>query len=485
MKILFVASEMTPLASTGGLADVIGSLPRELKMLGHDVRVIMPCYRTLNRLELPIRKARKSIEVLSGSSSYKGFLRQTTIDDITVYLLESRDFFDRDHLYGPPGGDYPDNHRRFAFFCRGVLDMLKRMDFRPDILHCHDWQTALLPIILRYEHHNDPFFAGMATLFTIHNLAFQGVFPRSALEEMGLDKTCYRIERLEFYGQVNLMKGALLTANLLNTVSPTYRNEILTPELGCGLDGVLRSRRDDLVGVLNGIDTVRWDPATDRALAKNYTASSLASRQLNKQRLQKQLGLAVDPNIPLVGIVSRLAEQKGFDLIVETLPRIAAENIQLAILGEGDDRYVREFASLAQSEGKKISLSLGYNPALAAGIFAGSDIFLMPSRFEPCGLAQMVALRYGAVPVVHKVGGLADTISDERCGAKEPNGFTFDDYTATALWEALQRAVATFGDKSCWRRMVRNGMRHNFSWASSSRQYDDLYRRCLVKKRGY
>ncbi len=484
MKILFVAPEMTPLASTGGLADVIGSLPRELKLLGHDVRVIIPCYRTLNRLELPVRKARKSIEVTNGASSHKGFLRQTTIDDITVYLIESKEFFDREHLYGPPGGDYPDNHRRFAFFCRGVLEMLKRMDFRPDILHCHDWQTALIPIILRYEHHNDPFFSGMATLFTIHNLAYQGVFPRSALEEMGLDKTCYRIERLEFYGQVNLMKGGLLTANLLNTVSPTYRNEILGPELGCGLQGVLRSRHADLSGVLNGIDTGRWDPATDRSLPKNYTSSGLAARQLNKHRLQKTLGLPVDPDTPLIGIVSRLAEQKGFDLIAKILPLIAAQNIQLAILGEGDERYVQLVDSYARMD-KGISLTVGYDPTLAANIFAGSDIFLMPSRFEPCGLAQLIALRYGAVPVVHKVGGLADTVFDARDGVKEPNGFTFDDYTASALWEAIQRAVSAFGDKGPWRRLMRNGMRQNFSWASSSRQYDELYRRCLAKKRGY
>lgn len=484
MKILFVASEMTPLASTGGLADVIGSLPRELKLLGHDVRVIIPCYRTLNRLELPVRKARKSIEVVNGASSHKGFLRQTTIDDITVYLIESKEFFDREHLYGPPGGDYPDNHRRFAFFCRGVLDMLKRMDFRPDILHCHDWQTALIPIILRYEHHNDPFFSGMATLFTIHNLAYQGVFPPTTLEEMGLNKTCYRIERLEFYGKVNLMKGGLLTANLLNTVSPTYRNEILRPELGCGLDGVLRSRQDDLSGILNGIDTVRWDPDTDRTLAKNYTSSALAARQVNKHRLQKLLELTIDPEIPLLGIVSRLAEQKGFDLIAEILPLIAKEKIQLAILGEGDDRYIRQVASFAGLD-KGISFAMGYDPALAAGIFAGADMFLMPSRFEPCGLAQLVALRYGAVPVVHKVGGLADTVFDERDRVKEPNGFTFDDYTASSLWDAIQRAVTAFGDKARWRKLMRNGMRQNFSWASSSKQYDELYRRCLVKKRGY
>ncbi len=484
MRILFVASEVAPFAKTGGLADMTASLAKELKHLGHDVRIIIPSYGAIRKLGIPLRKARKSVEVPIGDVVRKGFLRQAYLDDVPVYFLESKEFFDREGIYGTPEGDYPDNHRRFSFFCRGVLELLKKIDFRPDLLHCHDWQSALIPIILRYEHHNDAFFANTSTLFTIHNLAYQGIFPRTALEEMGLNKTCYRMERLEYFGQLNLMKGAILTADLLNTVSPAYCGEIQTPEYGCGLDGLLVSRENDLTGILNGLDYSVWSPAHDRGIFKNYTVETLAGKTANKKGLQKLLGLPVDPGLPVIGMVSRLVEQKGFDLVAKILPKLAGLPLQLVILGTGDSEYMQRFSSFAKLGSGNFSFNLGFNPALAPNIYAGSDIFLMPSRFEPCGLGQMIALRYGTVPVVRKTGGLADTVRDERDDSRHPNGFTFDDYTPEALLDAIERAVAAYGNKAKWRKLIRTGMASDYSWTTSARQYEELYRHCAEKQRG-
>ena len=290
MKILFVASEVAPFAKTGGLADVTGSLPHELKRQGHDVRIIMPFYKTVAKGDFLVRKIRKSVEVPLAGSLHKGLLRHTLLDDIPVYLLENKELFYRDYLYGSPAGDYPDNPRRFAFFCRGVLELLKRMDYRPDVLHCHDWQTALIPLLLKYEYAGDPFFADMAVIFTIHNLAYQGLFPAAALDEMGLDSSYFDIGRVEFYGNVNLMKGGILTADLINTVSETYCEEILTEEQGCGLEGVIRTRRDALSGILNGIDYSQWDPATDREIYRNYTASAPAGQSCRQKSPAEAVG---------------------------------------------------------------------------------------------------------------------------------------------------------------------------------------------------
>lgn len=483
MKILFVASEVAPFAKTGGLADVTGSLPVALKRLGHDVRIILPLYKTVGEGPFPIHKGRKSVEISLGGSTHKGFLRQSTSADIPVYLLENRVFFHRDHLYGTPAGDYPDNHQRFAFFCRGVLDLLKRMDFRPDILHCHDWQTALVPVLLRYEHREDPFFMNTATLFTIHNLAYQGVFPKTSLAEMGLDWSYFTIDRLEFYDQVNLMKGGILAADLVTTVSPTYCNEILSAEQGCGLEGVLAERRDDLYGVLNGLDPDEWDPATDRHIFKTYTPAALAAKTANKKGLQKRLGLDEVPDIPLVGMVTRLASQKGIDLLAELLPRLAAENVQFVLLGAGDETYHRLFEDFKAKGAGNISLNIGYDSVCARQIYAGSDIFLMPSHYEPCGLGQLIALRYGSVPVVRKTGGLADTVFDDRDGVREPNGFSFDDFTSEALWEALQRALQAYRQRDAWKKMVRRGMNRDYSWLQSAAVYERLYRNALATKR--
>ena len=478
MKILFVASEVAPFAKTGGLADVTGSLPLELKRMGHDVRIIIPFYDCIAKGSFPIRKWRKNVEFTVAGTTHKCLFRQTSLGDIPVYLLGNQEYFNRDHLYGTPTGDYPDNHRRFAFFCRGVFQLLQRLDFRPDILHCHDWQTALVPFLLRFELAGVPFFDRTATVFTIHNLAYQGVFPKESLAEMGLDGSSFDIDRLEFYGKVNLMKGGILSADIITTVSPTYCAEIQEPAQGCGLDGVLRLRSNDLFGVLNGLDYTEWDPATDRRIFRNYTASSPAGKSANKKWLQLLMGLEEAPDIPLLGMVTRLTEQKGIDLLIELLPRFADERLQLVILGTGDERYIRALLSGVAAAKGKVFFQPDFDPVLASRIYAGSDIFLMPSRYEPCGLGQLIAQRYGSLPVVRRTGGLADTV----CDGKEPTGFCFTEYTADAFREALARALDAYSQRISWKKLVRLAMRRDFSWRQSAKHYEELYGLSLERK---
>jgi len=482
MKILFVASEVTPFAKTGGLADVAGSLPKAMKKLGHDVRIILPLYKSLEKTEFAVKKGRKSVEVVVAGSVQKGLLRQTYLDGVPVYFLENREYFNRDYLYGPPEGAYPDNARRFGFFCRGVLQLLKRMDFRPDVIHCNDWQTALIPILLKHELRDDLFFTKTASIFTIHNLAYQGLFDRSALAEMGLDDAYFTIERLEYYGRVNLMKGAILGADIINTVSESYCREIQTPELGYGLDGVLHERREALHGIINGIDYDEWDPTSDRALLKNYSATGLAGKAANKKGLQKAMGLEQNADIPLLGMVTRLTEQKGLDLLVGLMPELSRENLQLVLLGTGDARYIELLRAVKAEGAGNIVINLDFDATLARQIYAGSDIFLMPSHYEPCGLGQLIALRYGAVPVVRRVGGLADTVIDPRDPAREPNGFTFDEYSPAAFGVAIMRAIDAWHDRKGWTKLIRSGMRHDFSWLRSAEKYAELYRLGLAKK---
>lgn len=482
MKILQIASEVAPFAKTGGLADVAAALPKELRRMGHDVRVIMPYYRSVAAGEFSVRKARKSAEVELDGELHKGFLRQTSFGDVPVYLVENRELFGRDFLYGTPDEDYPDNPRRFAFFCRSVLQFMKRMDFRPDVIHCHDWQTALIPIILRHELAADPFFARTAVIYTIHNLAYQGLFSPASLAEMGLDPALFTLQALEFYGQVNLMKGAILAADLITTVSSNYCAEIRTPEYGCGLDGVLEQRGADLHGIMNGLDTEEWNPAADRRIFRNYSPRALVGKGADKLELQRELRLRVSPEIPLIGMVGRIVEQKGIDLVAELLPRFAAGELQLVILGAGDSSSM---ALLDRFRGApNISINLGFKDPLAPRIYAGSDMFLMPSRFEPCGLSQLIALRYGAVPIVRRTGGLADTVLDVTAAPREGNGFSFDEYTPDACWDAVQRALGTYGDREGWRKIMRRGMLQDVSWRSAAVQYEELYRAGLERKPG-
>lgn len=480
MKILFVASEVTPFAKTGGLADVIGSLPAALRQRGHDVRIIIPLYRAVKAVTGRVRRTRRSCDILLDGATRRAHLRIGDLEGAPVYFIEQDELFDREYCYGPPHSDYPDNPRRFAFFCRAALDLVKRLDFRPDIIHCHDWQTALIPLLLRHDLKDDPFYATAATIFTIHNLAYQGLFPVESLRDMGLDQALFTVSQLEFYGKVSLLKGGIVNADVITTVSPTYCREILTPEQGCGLDGVLAQRRSDLYGMVNGLDITTWDPETDGNLATTYSATALAGKKLVKRALRKELDLEHGDG-PLLGMVSRVVSQKGFDLIIELLPRFEAADVDLVILGSGDESYLRTLIDAAK-RCRCIKICTGsFNDPLAHRIYAGSDIFLMPSRSEPCGLSQLIALRYGAVPVVRRTGGLADTVTD--VSQRDGTGFVFDEFSASALWEAIQRALAMYAVPEQWKKLVRRGMRKDVSWDTSAQRYEELYHAAMARRR--
>ena len=483
MKILFVSSEVSPFAKTGGLADVAGSLPKALKKNGHDVRIIMPLYQCVEAGSFTIKKSRKGFEVPVDGIIQKGLLRQTTLADIPVYLVEKKEYFQRPELYGTSAGDYPDNSRRFGFFCRGVVDLMKRLDFRPDIIHCNDWQTALIPFLIKQEHQDDPFFTKTALVYTIHNLAYQGIFERESLSSLGLNESHFTIDLLEYYGKINLMKGGMLTADVINTVSNAYCREIQTKEMGCGLEGVLQHRAHDLYGILNGIDYQDWNPSTDPLIFKNYTATTLSGKAANKKNLQQVLGLEQNPAIPLLGMITRLSSQKGLDLLEALLPKFEEQKLQLVLLGTGDEKYMKMLSTLQKKPSKKLSVNLTFDQALSRKIYAASDMFLMPSHYEPCGLGQLISFRYGSVPVVRKTGGLADTVFDSRDGVREPNGFTFDEYTPEAFWEGITRALETYQDRKKWDKIVRSGMNSDYSWDHSGVEYEALYEKALKKIR--
>jgi len=484
MKILFVASEVTPFAKTGGLADVAGALPKTLKTLGHDVRIMMPFYSVVEKGGMAIRKGRKSASVFVDDVEKKGFLRQASLGEIPVYLIENKEYFAREELYGTPSGDYPDNAQRFSFFCRCVLELLKKMDFRPDIIHCHDWQTALIPHYLKHERKHDPFFARTGVIFTIHNLAYQGLFPPEMLETMGLSRECFAIDGLEFYGKINLLKGGILSADVVTTVSDNYCREIQTPEMGAGLHGVLQTRKDDLYGILNGLDYEEWNPAVDKEIMKNYSPASLSGKLVDKIGLQRMMGLPSAPDIPVFGMVSRMVAHKGFDLICELLPQLAKAPLQLVLLGNGEERYLKALQDVKAAGARNVAYATGFDHSLAPKIYAGCDAFLMPSFFEPCGLGQLIAMRYGTVPVVRRTGGLADSVFDPADKDKSSNGFVFEEYTSEALWQAITRTIAAYQDKVLWKKLVRRAMSCDYSWQNSVQKYVELYKKALVRRGG-
>jgi starch synthase len=484
MRILFIASEVTPFAKTGGLADVAGALPRALQRLGHDVRIILPYYQSVEERGFETRKGRRSVEVTIGGDSRKAQLRQFDMDGVPVYFVDYRPYFFRDGLYGTAAGDYPDNAQRFAFFCRAALAFLPRLGWRPDVLHLHDWQTGLVPVLLRTELKKDPFFAGMPSVLTIHNLGYQGLFPPEILPVIGVDRSLFAIDGIEYYGKVSFLKGGLVFSDLLTTVSPTYCREIQSPEMGFGLDGVLRARASDLFGVLNGIDVHQWDPSLDSALPFPYGCTDLRGKGRSKKALQKELGLTPSSAVPIVAMVTRLDTQKGLDLVEEAWNAMMQRNLQFVILGSGEEKHTRFFAALRDRYPGKISIHLGFDDALARRIYAGSDIFLMPSHYEPCGLGQLIALRYGALPLVRRTGGLADTITDPREDPSKANGFTFTEASPRALLSAADRALALFADRRAWLKMVRRGMSQDISWGNSAQTYLELYAKAQKKVTG-
>jgi starch synthase len=481
MKIVFAASEAAPFAKTGGLADVAGSLPRALASLGHDVRVVMPRYRQVDKAKAKLKKVAPLLVPLGGWRERADVLEGTMGGAVTVYFIEKDIFFDRPGLYQTARGDYPDNAERFIFFSRSVLELCRALDFSPDIVHCNDWQTGLVPLYLKKSYGDAGPLQKTKTVFTVHNLGYQGLFRHLDMRLTGLGWDVFTPEGIEFWGRMNFLKAGLVFSDCVTTVSRTYSREILTPEYGHGLDGVLATRADDLYGIVNGIDYEYWDPSRDRALPKTFSASKPEGKAACKKKLRALAGLPPSEG-PLIGMVTRLADQKGLDILTGALPDIAALGVQLVILGTGDEKYERLLAEASRRHPEKVRALFRYDDALAKNIYAGCDMFLMPSRYEPCGLGQMNALRYGAVPIVRRTGGLADTVRDYNGG--RGTGFLFEEYSAAALADCLRRALKVYGNPSAWKRLVRRGMEQDFSWERSAREYVKVYRKALKKRPG-
>jgi len=468
-RILMVSSEAAPYAKTGGLADVVGALPAALEQLGHEVAVLIPRYAgTVARSP---RQVTDPFVVQLGPYAWLPSV-YTTAEDSPFFFLDLPEFYARDGIYGDRRGDFGDNDLRFGMLSLAVFEFARRM-FRPDIIHCHDWQSGLTPCYLKTWLTQDPAFYKTKSIETIHNLGYLGFFGRGSLERVGLPPWLFRTDLVEFHGGISLLKSGLVYADAITTVSPRYAQEIQTPEHGYGLEGLLRSRSRDLIGILNGVDYSKWNPETDTAIPANYSAADLSGKAVCKRELLREFGLEHAPmDRPVVGIVSRLTGQKGSDLILEAAPALFREDLYMVVLGSGEPSFEQMFRQIRDAFPDRVGLRLGYDDALAHRIEAGSDMFLMPSRYEPCGLNQIYSLRYGTVPVVRATGGLDDTIDGET-------GFKFWEYSGYALLLAMQAALRAWTDRDRWTRMVRAGMGRDFSWMASAVQYSTVYERLL------
>jgi starch synthase len=481
LRVVFAASEGVPYSKTGGLADVIGALPRAIVACGHDVSLFLPYYAVTRRKKLPVKDTGVRISIRMRDTLVKPtILKAEGLGGVTVYFIQRDEYYDRAELYWGANGGYEDNAERFMFFSRAVVAAVEALDLKPDVLHCHDWQTGLIPALVRHGSNNG-YLAPAASVFTLHNLSFQGLFWHFDMEMTDLPWSTFTPEGLEFYGKISLLKAGLVYSDLINTVSRKYSREIQTQEFGCGLDGVLRVRSRDVFGILNGADYEHWDPATDRALAANYGPGNMAGKKRCRADLLSIYGLAVPESVPVLGMVGRLTKQKGLDILTEVLGRIVRLDTCVVLLGTGEPEYHEALGALARKHPKRIGLRLGFDEALAHKIEAGSDLFLMPSQFEPCGLNQMYSLRYGTVPVVRATGGLDDTITRFDQSTGTGNGFKFMEYTGQALLSEVKSAVRLFADPKAWARLVANGMACDFSWDVSARKYVGLYGTALAR----
>lgn len=478
MNILFATSEAVPLAKTGGLADVAGALPKALRERQADARVILPKYEEIpsSYTDQFERIAEFNVS-FSWRNQYCGLLR-AEIDGVVFYLIDNEHYFKRRGLYG-----YGDDAERFVFFCFAVMEAARFLGFRPDIVHCHDWQTALIPFLLRTRYSHDPAWAGVRSVFTIHNLKYQGLLGIDQLKDLlGVGDDLFGSDGLEYYGAGSCMKGGLVYADKLTTVSATYAQEIQGEEYGEGLDSLLRYRSGDLSGIVNGIDEDLFDPMNDPVLHTPYR-SSLSRKRKNKLNLQQEVGLPLSEEVPLIGVVTRLVEQKGFDLIAAKLEDLMQEDVQLVVLGSGESRYEQLMNDTAARYPDKAAVWLGYNDRLARRIYAGSDMYLMPSRFEPCGLSQLLALRYRSIPIVRETGGLKDTVRSYNEYTGDGNGFSFTYYNADDYWYTLRRALSLYRDETVWKQIVANAAKENYSWNRSAKAYLALYDQLLIHRK--
>jgi len=471
MRILFVASEGLPFSKTGGLADVVEALPKALVARGHEVAVVLPRYRgtktstiVMPSLTVPLGLRLRFPAVADG----------TLLNGVRYFFVDDPAYFDRDGTYGTSTGDFWDNAERFSEFSRAAIEIAKHI-WPADVIHCHDWQTALVPVLLRTSYSDDPVLKDIPVVFTIHNMGYQGQFSREVIDRAGIPVVTFTPARLEFYGDVNFLKGGIVYSDYITTVSRRYAQEIQTREYGYGLDGVARSRSDRLVGILNGVDYSAWNPAKDTFLPAKYSPKDLSGKLLCKQDLLKTFGLPDIPGRPVVGIVSRFADQKGFDLIAEVAPEIMREDMALVVLGTGDKKYEELFQTLALAYPDRVGVKIAYDNAIAHKVEAGSDMFLMPSRYEPCGLNQIYSLKYGTVPIVRATGGLDDTIELFDLEHGTGTGFKFWDYTGGALLYTIRQALHHFADERIWKRIQLNGMEKDFSWKTPAAEYVKLY----------
>lgn len=480
LKILVVSSEVVPFAKTGGLADVAGSLPKALTVMGNDVRIVLPRYRGITDVstvtDFPVRIGNRTETCIVRESHIEARLPEGGVKQVPVYFIDNYHYFDREGLYC-----HHDEAERFAFFSIAVLEMLRHIDFQPDVIHCNDWPSGPIPFQLRERYSHAPFYHRMATVFTIHNLQYQGNFPRETLRFFNAGNEYFRPDSLEFYGQVSFIKAGLVYADVINTVSKRYAQEIQTREYGEGFDGLLLKRSQDLHGIVNGINYHEFDPKTDPRIFRNYGSDSVRDKYENKYPLQKEMDLPVR-DVPVIGLVSRLVDQKGLDLIAQVFDEMMQEDLQFMVLGMGDRCYEEMFVRMRERYPHKMGLCLGYNGILAQRIYAGSDMFLMPSKFEPCGLGQLISLRYGTIPVVRTTGGLSDTIVDydEKTGCG--NGFSFEPYDAGVMLKTIRRALKIYRENpEKWHRLVVSAMEHDFSWHRSAAEYLELFDLAISK----
>lgn len=487
LKVLIVSVEVAPLAKVGGLADVAGALPKALRALGHDVRVAMPCYRMIEKNpRFPVRTIIKNLPVpINPDTTEEAIIKHTSLNgDVPVYLVGHKHYFTK---ATESKKIYAMEPEPYIFFDRAIPFMLEKLDWIPDVIHCNDWHTGFVPVYVRVLHAEQPTWQKMGLVFTIHNLAYQGEFGYDLLWKAGLPEWLFHYERLEFYGKVNFMKGGIVYSDMVNTVSKTYAKEIQTPEYGCRMEGLLQyiASQDRLEGIVNGIDYEEYNPATDPRIPAHYSADDPAGKAICKAALQQECGFTVDANIPIMGMITRLADQKGLDLVAPILEKLVELGFQIVILGTGDPYYEQLFSEMGQKYPSQVEAVIGFDPDMAQRIYAGSDMFLMPSRFEPCGLGQLMALRYGTIPVVRKTGGLADTVLDYSSRSGKGNGFVFEGYEPTALLSTITRALKAYQQSEVWCRLVDTALRSDFSWTRAAGEYVQLYRSALKYRRSH
>lgn len=474
---------MVPFAKTGGLADVCGALPKALKNIGHDVRVIMPKYGSIYNEKYNLKLIKSDLKIQIGSQIVIAQIYEAKISnpEIIVYFVGNDKYFDRKEFYQENGKDYPDNAERFVFFSKAALAFIKSIGWEPHVIQGNDWQSALAIAYIKTIYKKDPFFAPIACVYSIHNMGYLGLFPKEKMPLTGLGWEYFKIDGLEFYDQVSFAKAGIVFADAISTVSETYAKEIQTEEYGHGLDGLMKKRSNDIFGIMNGIDYDFWNPETDPQISFNYNPKDLKGKANDKLSLQKKHGLENNKDVPLIGMISRITAQKGFDILLGAIEKIMSSGAQFIILGAGDPEIQNKLLSFEKKYKGRISVNLGFDAALAEMIYAGSDIFLMPSKYEPCGLGQLVSFKYGTVPIVRATGGLSDSVKNYNVTNEQGDGFVFKDYNTQALAEAVERAVLVFKNKNKWDKLIKKVMKYNFSWDIAAEKYIKLYKAAIQK----